>query len=66
MELLAFSQSSKRGIEATMTTVNSTAEINSEVNAASLISALPVGIETGARQGPNRSSRIILMRSAAK
>jgi hypothetical protein len=66
MELLAFSQSSKRGIEATMTTVNSTAEINSEVNAASLISALPVGIETRARQGPNRSSRIILMRSAAK
>src|SRR5262245_54306360 len=54
MELLAFSQSSKRGIEKTTTTVNSTAEINSAVNAASLISPLPEGTETGARQGPNR------------
>src|SRR6478672_8505845 len=65
MELLAFSQSSKRGIEATTTTVNSTAEINSAVNAASLISPLPVGEETKARQGPNRSFRFILVRSAA-
>jgi len=53
MELLRFSQSSNRGIEATTTSVNSTAEINSAVNAASLISPLPMGKKTRARKGPN-------------
>jgi len=58
--LLRFSHSSKRGIEATTTKVKSTAAINSAVNAASLISPLPLGIYGRARQVPNLPVTVVL------